>query len=155
MKKQRSLHLLIAWLTIIMINPVACGSSDPETKTNLATHPTSSPDNTQNTAIPSVPDGTYNIIGPACSSTGRSPVYSDLSMVVSLHDYDHLDVRIKTIANNTWTEVYQDEDCSLTITGQIAHNTNGIYTQTKERYHSWKPEYCRLTASYSPPETGG
>jgi len=126
---------------------VSCGS-DSTSKTGNSNQPTPAEIAAANATIP---DGTYQILGPACSSTGRSPVYAELNQVVTMLDFDYLVIRTKTIAGENWSEVYQDDDCSLTITGKIAKNSDGIYQQTKERTHSWKPQMCKFEASYTPP----
>ena len=144
--------LMIPILFLFLLGIMAGCGSDSTTATGSSDQPTPSQVGAVDATIP---DGTYNILGPACSSTGRSPIYPELNQVVTMLDFDYLVVRTKTIVGDTWTEVYQDDDCSLTITGKIAKNTDGIYQQTKERLHRWKPEMCRLEASYTPPAQAG
>ena len=139
---------IIPTLLVFLLGIMAGCGSDSTSATGNSNNPT--PADTGNVDA-TIPDGTYNILGPACSSNGRSPIYPELNHVVAMLDFDYLVVRTKTIVGDTWTEVYQDDDCSLTITGKIAKNTDGIYQQTKERIHSWKPEMCRFEASYTPP----
>ena len=145
----RSREFLFGIMTFYLVHlTMACGND--ETGRDDNSHQRTS---VETPAAPevSVPDGTYQILGPACSSTGRSPIYEELNQSVSMLDFDYLVIRTKTIAADTWTEIYQDDDCSLTITGKIAINSGGIYQQTKERIHQWKPLSCRFEASYTPP----
>ena len=99
-----------------------------------------------------IADGLYDVIGPLCSSSERTPPYDSLEEPVRLRDFNFLTTRTKEIQGDVWTEIYEDEDCKLTITGGIALNERGIYQQTTERVHQWKPNNCKLTASYTSPE---
>lgn len=140
--------LMIPILSLFLLGMMTGCGADSTSATGSSDKPTAAEAASIDATIP---DGTYAILGPACSSTGRSPIYAELNHAVLMLDFDYLVVRTKTIAGDTWSEVYQDDDCSLTITGKIAKNTDGIYQQTKERTHSWKPEMCRFEASYTPP----
>ena len=99
-----------------------------------------------------IANGIYDVIGPLCSSTERTPPYDSLEKPVIVRDFNFLTTRTKEIRDDQWTEIYEDDDCKLTITGGIALNERGIYQQTTERIHQWKPDTCKLTASYTSPE---
>ena len=99
-----------------------------------------------------IANGIYDVIGPLCSSTERTPPYDSLEKPVLVRDFNFLTTRTKEIRDDQWIEIYEDDDCKLTITGRIALNERGIYQQTTERIHQWKPDTCKLTASYTSPE---
>ena len=99
-----------------------------------------------------IANGVYDVIGPLCSTSERTPPYDSLEEPVRLRDFNFLTTRTKEILDDVWTEIYEDDDCKLTITGGIALNERGVYQQTGERIHQWKPNNCKLTASYTSPE---
>ena len=99
-----------------------------------------------------IANGVYDVIGPLCSSTERTPPYDSLEKPVLVRDFNFLTTRTKEIRDDQWIEIYEDDDCKLTITGGIALNERGVYQQTNERIHQWKPAGCKLTASYTSPE---
>ena len=99
-----------------------------------------------------IANGLYDVIGPLCSSSERTPPYDSLEEPVRLRDFNFLTTRTKEIQDDVWVEIYEDDDCKLTITGGIALNERGVYQQTSERFHQWKPNNCKLTASYTSPE---
>ena len=99
-----------------------------------------------------IANGLYDVIGPLCSSSERTPPYDSLEEPVRLRDFNFLTTRTKEIQDDVWVEIYEDDDCKLTITGGIALNERGVYQQTNERFHQWKPNNCKLTASYTSPE---
>jgi len=99
-----------------------------------------------------IPNGIYNVVGPLCSTTERTPPYDSLEKPVIVRDFNFLLTRTIEIADDRWIEVYEDDDCRLTITGGIALNERGVYQETGERVHIWKPDSCMFTASYTSPE---
>ena len=147
--------LKISTLLSAFVCLVACGSSavtDGAEQAEENTTPESLPPGTQLSDAPPIPDGVYEIRGPLCETTGRTPLYDGLHEPVEWHDFNFLTLRTKTIIGDRWYEIYEDPDCRLVITGGIALNEQGIYQETKERSHFWKPERCSFTASYTPPE---
>ena len=133
----------------------ACGSAEvsgeleqPESSST----PSSLPSDVEMSDAPPIADGVYEVRGPLCESSQRTPLYDGLHEPVEWHDFNFLTRRTKTIMGDRWYEIYEDEDCRLVITGGIAVNEGGIYQETKERSHFWKPARCSFTASYTPPE---
>ena len=133
----------------------ACGSAEVGGEAELPdspSTPSSLPSDVEMSDAPPIADGVYEVRGPLCESTLRTPLYDGLHEPVEWHDFNFLSRRTKTIMGDRWYEIYEDEDCRLVITGGIAVNEGGIYQETKERSHFWKPARCSFTASYTPPE---
>ena len=135
---------------------LACGSADlagdTEPTESAPSTPSSLPSDVELSDALPIQDGVYEVRGPLCESTQRTPLYDGLHEPVEWHDFNFLSRRTKTIMGDRWYEVYEDDDCRLVITGGIAINEGGIYQETKERSHFWKPARCKFTASYTPPE---
>ena len=147
--------LKISVLLAGFVGLVACGSSAVNDGSDTSNTPAASdslPADVELSDDPPIPDGIYHVRGPMCQSTERTPLYDGLHEPVEWHDFNFLTKRTKTILNNRWYEIYEDDDCRLVITGGIAMNEQGVYQETKEREHYWKPQGCKFTASYTPPE---
>lgn len=133
----------------------ACGSADVNGEATVpesSSTPSSLPADVELSDAPPIADGVYEVRGPLCESTQRTPLYDGLHEPVEWHDFNFLSRRTKTIMGDRWYEIYEDDDCRLVITGGIAVNEGGVYQETKEREHFWKPDGCAFTASYTPPE---
>ena len=138
-----------------LVGLVACGSTEVDESAETDQAPTTEstlPADVELTDASPIEDGVYEVRGPLCETTGRTPIYDGLHEPVEWHDFNFLTKRTKTIMGDRWYEIYEDEDCRLVITGGIALNEGGIYQETKERSHFWKPARCSFTASYTPPE---
>lgn len=93
---------------------------------------------------PALPEGSYQIKGPVCLSTGQSPTYPDAAHRLNLFDFVDASRHTLTIGDFTsWREI-SNGSCTLTVEQPIRTNINGSFVQMHTRKSAFVPEGCTL-----------
>lgn len=95
-----------------------------------------------------VRDGVYEGSGLTCSSTMLPIQHTSTNAAASALDFDNVTVTAERDGAE-WSETYEDDDCQLVVTHQIADETaeSGVLTFSMDRSFDWTPANCKLTVT--------
>lgn len=94
-----------------------------------------------------MPNGTYDLTGPVCGSTGKAPEYPAASYRLALFDFDDLSERSLTLDGLAVKEVFRGEGCLVTISHAVYQNYDGIYSARHDRKFVYEPLGCTLAVT--------
>lgn len=111
----------------------------------LACHLVSCSEDGGTTWAQTIPEGTYAVSGPVCASSDKRPRYPAQNFQAALYDFDDLTARRITVGPGaSFTEIYTDPDCTLTVARLIYRNAQGELTTRAGKTHVFAPAGCTL-----------